>query len=244
MIFTPVPLVTAPTPLLTEPVPKNAPVSVVDVPAVIVVFAAMKLLIEGAGTTVIDSRLVVSDAPEEFVTDISVLRSCCRRGDGDRSSAGDRADAVVNGCPVPPLNTAVSVVELPAPIVEAAAVKLLITGGATTINVKLWVAGVKLLTAVKRVMMHQFLRFFPRRAFQPILRLTRLNVTPAGKVPDSLSIGAGEPVTQDGKTPGDADGKVRAAFALGECSGYLFILTPNNKGPDPDTERSSPMLGA
>ena len=52
--FTAVPLVTAPTALFTLPVPllKTA-VKVVDVPAVIVVAADVKLVIVGAGTTVI-----------------------------------------------------------------------------------------------------------------------------------------------------------------------------------------------
>lgn len=143
------PLVTAPTPLLTEPVPKNTPVSVVDVPAVIVVFAAMKLLIEGAGTTV-TIAVVVSDAPEELVT-VSVY-VVVAEGVTVTAVPLVTVPTLLLTDPVPPLNTAVSVVELPAPIVEAAAVKLLITGGATTINVKLWVAGVKLLTAVKVMM--------------------------------------------------------------------------------------------
>jgi len=39
--------------------------------------------------------------------------------------------------PVPPLNTAVSVVEVPAVIVVFAAVKLVMAGGATTVNMKL-----------------------------------------------------------------------------------------------------------
>ena len=42
--------------------------------------------------------------------------------------------------PVPPLNTAVKVVEVPAVIVAAAGVKLVITGAATTVTVACLVA--------------------------------------------------------------------------------------------------------
>ena len=65
--MTAVPVVTAPTLLLTEPVPTNTPVRVVDVPAGRVVFAAAKLVIDGAGTTVTVAA-AVTDAPVELVT--------------------------------------------------------------------------------------------------------------------------------------------------------------------------------
>ena len=53
VMVTAVLLVTVPTPLLMEPVPPlNTAVSVVEVPAVIVVFAAVKLVMAGGATTV------------------------------------------------------------------------------------------------------------------------------------------------------------------------------------------------
>ena len=68
---TALPLVTAPTPPLTLPVPLlNTGVSVVEVPAVIVAAAEVKLLIAGAGKTVIVSPVLVPTIPWESVTRI------------------------------------------------------------------------------------------------------------------------------------------------------------------------------
>jgi len=68
VIVTGVPLVTGPTPLLTLPVPPlNTAVRVVELGETIVASAGVKLVIEGAATTVTVTCLVAV-APAVFVT--------------------------------------------------------------------------------------------------------------------------------------------------------------------------------
>ena len=139
-MVTAVPLITAPTLVSTEPVPPvNTAVSVVEVPSVIVVFAATKLVITGAATTVTVTGSVAV-APAAFVT----VRVYVVVAEGVMFTAVPlvTVPTPLLTLPVPPLNTAVSVVEVPAVIVAFAATKLVATGGATTVKVKFCVAAV------------------------------------------------------------------------------------------------------
>jgi hypothetical protein len=130
---TAVPLVTAPTLLFTLPVPPlNTAVKVVEPPAVIVAAAGVKLAIAGAATTVtvtcfvavvlaafVTVKVYVVVVPGETFTGVPLVT----------------APTPLFTLPVPPLKTAVNVVELPDVIVAAPALKLVATGAGRIVSV-------------------------------------------------------------------------------------------------------------
>jgi hypothetical protein len=134
--FTAVPLVMAFTPLLTVAVPPgpalNTAVSVVEFPAVMLASPAVKLVITGTGTTV-TVAVEVTAVPAALVT----VRVYVVVAAGVIFTAVPlvTVPTLVSIEPLPPLKTAVSVVEVPSVIVVFAAAKLVITGAATTVTV-------------------------------------------------------------------------------------------------------------
>ena len=131
-VDTGVPLVTAPRPWSIEPLPPlNTPVSVVLLPLLMVLAAALNDVMLGGGTTV-TVTVAVTETRTELVT-VSVKVVVVERGPVDTGVPLVTAPTPWSTVPVPPLNTAVSVVLVPAVMVLAAAVKEVIVGGGTTV---------------------------------------------------------------------------------------------------------------
>src|SRR5207237_275173 len=128
-----VPDVTAPTPLSTLPLPlENTAVSVVDVPAVMVLCAAVNEVMLGGGTT-LTVALANAIVPAALVT-VSVY-VVVEAGDTVTGVPEVTAPMPLLTLPLPLENTGLSVVELPAVIVVAAAANWLMTGARTTVTV-------------------------------------------------------------------------------------------------------------
>ena len=149
---TAVPLVTAPTLLFTLPVPPlNTAVNVVDPPAVMMAAAGVKLVMAGAATTVTVTCFVAVEFAALVTVKVYVVVVV---GETLTGVPLVTAPTPLFTLPVPPLNTAVKVVELPDVIVAAAALKLVATGAGKTVSVadcgvllKLaWMCAVALLT--------------------------------------------------------------------------------------------------
>ena len=104
-----------------------------------IVVVPTKLVITGAATT-FTCAVNVTDtgAVAAFVT-VNVY-TVVTDGETDAAVPLVTAPTELFTLPVPPVNTPVRVVEVPDVIVEAAAVKLVIDGAATTLNVKVCVA--------------------------------------------------------------------------------------------------------
>jgi hypothetical protein len=129
------PLFTAPIPWSMLPVPpEKTPVKEVELPALIVERAAWKLVIAGAGTTVTVTMAVTLAGVVAALVTVKVyvvvpageMVTCCPLV---------TVPMLLSMLPVPPVKTAVSLVEVPAVIVGASDVKLVIDGAATTVTV-------------------------------------------------------------------------------------------------------------
>ena len=112
----------------------------------------------------------------------------------------DTAPTALLTLPVPPANTPVSVVEPPAVIVGAAAVKLVIDGAATTLNVNVWVAfGAVPLLAVMVIDELLIAAADPEIVAVPFPLSVKF--TPLGNEPVLDKAGAGLPVVVTVKVP-------------------------------------------
>src|SRR5438445_10819093 len=99
-----------------------------------VLAAALNDVILGGGTTV-TVTVAVTETPTELVT-VSVKVVVAERGPVDTGVPLVTVPTPWSTMPVPPLNTAVSVVLVPAVMVLAAAVKEVIVGGGTAVALK------------------------------------------------------------------------------------------------------------
>jgi hypothetical protein len=142
------PLVTDPTPPIVPVPPLNTADSVVELPAVIDAAPAVKLLITGAeagGVTVIVAVAVAVAGVVAALVTVSVYIVVA---DGFTVTAVPLVTVPTPPIvPVPPLNTAVSVVDFPAVIVAAPAEKLVIDGGVVA------AAGLRVDIAVEKVLL-------------------------------------------------------------------------------------------
>ena len=110
----------------------NTAVNVVEVPAVMVGAAAVKLVIAGAATTVTVTCLVTDVLAALVTVSVYVVVAA---GETVTGVALVTAPTPLSTLPVPLLNTAVNVVEVPAVIVAAAETKLVMAGAGTTVTV-------------------------------------------------------------------------------------------------------------
>jgi hypothetical protein len=134
------PLDTEPTPLFTLAVPfAKTAVNALDPPCFTELGEATKLVIVGAATTVTPT-VRMTEVPAAFVTvKVYVVVTI-----GETEVGAPLDTAMFPGVitPEPPANTPVRVVDVPAVIGDAAAVKLVIVGAATTVTAAVCVVAV------------------------------------------------------------------------------------------------------
>jgi hypothetical protein len=190
---TPFPLVTTPTPWSTLPFPLlNVGVRVVEFPETIVSEVAVKLVMIGAGTTVTVAVIVTVAGVVAALVTVNVY-VVVDAGETVTGVPLVTAPTLLLTLPVPPLNTAVNVVELPAVIVCEAAVKLVIAGAATTFSVKVCCAlGFTPLLAVIVIGVLPTAAAIPEIVAVPLPLSVKFTL--AGSDPVLLNAGVGLPV--------------------------------------------------